>query len=390
MLVGVHGGPEVLKWVLRQTPEPGPGEVAIRTEAAGVAYADLLMRAGRYPGGPKPPFTPGWDVLGVVEAVGSGVDAGWVGARVLALVLTGGYAERVIAPAARTVRLPDDVEPLQAACLTMNYVTALQMLRLAGAREGQTLLVYGAAGGVGSALLDLARSQGLIAWGAVSPSGRATVEAYGGRYVDRTQAEPGEAVRRNAGGVDIVFDPLGGPNTRRSFAALRPGGVVVSYGFMGTSGRAPRLDALRQMLELKLRSLGNGKRGVFYRLSGSAVADPTLFRADLRALLALLAEGLISPRIAGVLPLAEAAEAHRRLEHGAIAGRLLLVNDRAQADAEDHRGDAEIPGGSTQDPAAGERPEGFRRRWGGPVRPERDRDSARRRDDADRPSDTIG
>ena len=302
--------------------------------ASGVAYADALMRAGRYPGGPKPPFIPGWDVLGIVEAVGSDIDPTLVGVPVLALLLTGGYAEVVTVPVERVVRLPEGVSPQQAACLTMNYVTARQMLRLAGAAPGRRLLVHGAAGGVGSALLDLARCQGIEAWGAASPSNRDRVESYGARFIDRTLDDPGVQLKRAGyAGVDMVFDPLGGPNVRRSFAALRPGGTVVSYGFMATpSGRPPLVTAILQMIELRVRSLtSDGKRGVFYRLSNSVRADPAAFRADLGALLALLADGRISPTLAGVLPLSQAAEAHRRLERGDVMGRLLLVPHPEQA-----------------------------------------------------------
>lgn len=328
VFVRAKGGPEELTLVYRPDVRPEFGDVTIKVEAAGVAYADALMRAGRYPGGPKPPFVPGWDVLGIVEAVGPGGDTTLVGARVLALTVTGGYAERVIAPAARVVRLPDGLDPYKAACLTMNYVTAMQMLRLAGASPGRSLLVHGAAGGVGSALLDLARSQGLEAWGAASPSNRDRVESYGARFIDRTLEDPGVQLKRaGSGGVDMIFDPLGGPNTRRSFAALRPGGTVVSYGFIAaSSGRPALLTAMLQMIELRVRSLiPDGRRGVFYRLSNSVLADPPAFRADLKALLSLLAAERISPALAGVLPLSQAAEAHRRLERGEITGRLLLV-----------------------------------------------------------------
>lgn len=148
VFVGRYGGPEVLDVVWRPLSRVGARDVLIEAEAAGVAYADVLMRQGRYPGGPRPPFVPGWDVMGRVVQAGPEVDPALLGRRVLALPLAGGAAEHVAAPVERTTPLPDDVDPYEAACLTMNYVTAWQMLRLAGAQAGQTLLVHGAAGGV--------------------------------------------------------------------------------------------------------------------------------------------------------------------------------------------------------------------------------------------------
>lgn len=341
VFVGRYGGPDVLDLVWRPPPTPGPRDVLIETEAAGVAYADVLMRQGRYPGGPRPPFTPGWDVMGRVVQVGSEVDAALLGRRVLALPLTGGAAEHVAAPVERTAGLPDDVDPFEAACLTMNYVTAWQMLRLARAQAGETLLVHGAAGGVGSALLDLARALSLHAFAAASSAHADAVTTLGGDFIDRERRDPSEVVAR-AGGVDMVFDPLGGPNTHRSFQALKPGGRLISYGFMGAGGGSPVLAAVSQMAELRLRSLGS-RKGRFYRLSDSVQRDPGAFQADLADLLDLLRRKRISPAIADILPLSEVGEAHRRLERRAVTGRLLL-----RPDAPGTGGDASLRGAVTE------------------------------------------
>lgn len=353
VFVSRYGGPDVLDIVWRPLPPAGPGDVLIETEAAGAAYADVLMRQGRYPGGPRPPFVPGWDVMGRVIWAGPAADPGLLGRRVLALPLSGAVAEHVVAPAERTVPLPDGVDPFEAACLTMNYVTAWQMLRLAGAEAGQTLLVHGAAGGVGSAILDLARVLSLHAFAAASSAHAEAVAELGGDFIDRGLQDPSEVVAR-AGGVDMVFDPLGGPNTRKSFRALKPGGRLVSYGFMAAGRGSPVVSAVRQMVELRLRSFGS-RKGRFYRLSDSVRRDPKTFRADLVALLDLLHAGRITPAIADLLPLSDVARAHRRLEDGAVTGRLLLTPDfRDDGTGSDGASGSEAPG---QDPKrAGRRP----------------------------------
>jgi NADPH:quinone reductase len=329
VVVERFGGADQLRLQDGAAPAPGPGQLRIRAAAAGVAAADLLMRAGRYPGGPKPPFTPGWDVAGTVEAVGQGVDGSWLGADVIALVLTGGYADRVVAPLALTARVPEGVTLPLAACLTLNYTTAFQMLtRVVRARPGERILVHGAAGGVGTALLDLARDMGLQAFGAASPGKAGVIAGYGARFLDRTAGDPATQVLALApGGVDVVLDPLGGPHVGRAFAALRPGGRLVSYGFAALAGRRfVTARVLAQLLALHLRHVApTGRAAAFYRLSAEARRHPARVQGDMASLLERLAAGRLRPLVAECLPLARAAEAHARLESGAVQGKLLLA-----------------------------------------------------------------
>ena len=163
LLTGV-GGPEVLEVVERDAPEPGPGEVRVKVLAAGVAFADVLMRHGKYPGVPSPPFTPGYDLVGEVEKLGTGVEGVALGQRVAALTQIGAYAQRVVVGVGEMVPVPVGVDPVEAVSLVLNYVTAYQMLRrVAGARGGERILIHGAAGGVGTALLQLGQVEGLEA-----------------------------------------------------------------------------------------------------------------------------------------------------------------------------------------------------------------------------------
>ena len=184
LLTGV-GGPEVLEVVERDAPEPGRGEVRVRVLAAGVAFADVLMRHGKYPGAPKIPFTPGYDLVGEVEKLGEGVGGVTVGQRVAALTQVGSYAQRVVVAAEELVPVPDGVDPAEAVALVLNYVTAYQMLhRVAEVRPGERILVHGAAGGVGTALLDLGRLGGLEAYGTASAAKHDAVRRFRATPID--------------------------------------------------------------------------------------------------------------------------------------------------------------------------------------------------------------
>jgi NADPH:quinone reductase len=309
------GGPDVLRVDTDDAPEPAPGHLRIRVTAAGVARADLLMRAGRYPGrAPAPPFTPGWDVTGVVDATGPHVPTWWRGRRVVALTLTGGHASHVCAPASSVVVLPDTVGEHDAACLPLTHVTAHELLHhVARVHPGERVLVHGAAGGVGTALLDLGRLLGADMYGVAAPRDRALVEEYGAQPVQRGR----EALHR----ADVVLDMIGGHTLRASWRSLRPCGRLVSYGFLST-----RASPARDLLHLRLwNALPNGRRAAFYRLSTNARRHPDRIRTTLESLVTKLAEGRLHPQIAACVPLDEPAEAHRIADAATARGKVLLV-----------------------------------------------------------------
>ncbi len=221
------GGPDQLSVEQSPVPEPGPGQVLIRVEAAGVAFNDITTRQGRNPG-PLPQVL-GFDVVGEVLTVGSDVTDLRKGQRVAALLGTGGYSSHVAIDAASAVPVRSDVDAAKVDALVLNYVTAWQMLhRTAHVRPGQSVLVLGAAGGVGSALVELARAADITVYGTSSPGRRGSVEGAGARWV------PG--ANELSEKVDAVFDAVGGPSLRASRQATRAGGVVVSYGFSFTVG----------------------------------------------------------------------------------------------------------------------------------------------------------
>src|SRR5215831_1422717 len=234
IIVTHYGGPEELRVVDEECPAPKHGEVRVRVLAAGVSLPDVMMREGMHPETPRLPFTPGWDLIGVVERLGDGVSGLEPGQIVAALPITGAYAEFVCLPQRELVPAPSGLDAAEAVSLVLNYVTAYQMLhRSAHVRQGQCVLIHGAAGGVGSALLQLGRLAGLEMYGTCSSRGASAVADLGGIPIDyQHQDFVREIHRLTSEGVDVVFDGIGGTHIWRSRTALRPGGRVVGYGLI--------------------------------------------------------------------------------------------------------------------------------------------------------------
>src|SRR5215217_2812398 len=237
VIVDRFGGPEVLKMVEEDDPRPGPGEVRVRVLAAGVSFTDSQLRAGTYlPGAPKPPFTPGYELIGVVEALGANCSRLKVGDRIGALTVWGADADRVCVPESGAVDVPEDLDPGEVLSLLFPYMTAYQVLhRTAMAKSGETVLVHGAAGRVGIATLELGAAAGLRLIGTASARDCAKVERLGAVAIDYQSEDFLARVRElTDDGVDIVSDSLGGPISLRSFRALRPGGRLVVFGRYST------------------------------------------------------------------------------------------------------------------------------------------------------------
>ena len=329
ILVESAGGPERLRLIEGPMPEPGPDEVLITNEAVGVAFADVLIREGLYPG-VSLPATPGYEAVGRVRACGAGVTSPAVGERVAVLLVQGGYASHVVAKAADCVAVPDGVASAEAAALVLNGLTAYQMLtRCVPVGSLQRVLVWGAAGGVGSVMLDLVRQFGVLAYGVASAGRLGFVEDRGGVPIDR--GGDVVAAMHRIGGVDAVFDGVGGPNVKRSLACLRTCGTAVMFGVQGgladgrrnpirlaaTLLRSPRVRAHH----LFMRNLG---------LKGYLIEDwkrehPSFYREDLATVLRLAAEARIKPRVHVELPLERAADAHTMINAGAQTGKIVLL-----------------------------------------------------------------
>jgi NADPH:quinone reductase-like Zn-dependent oxidoreductase len=353
VVVDRYGGPEVIKIVEDEDPRPGPGEVRVRVLAAGVSYTDAMLRAGSYLGVPKPPFTPGYELVGVVEELGPGCTRLRVGDRIGALTVWGADAERVSVLEANAVEVPQHVDPARVLSLVFTYMTAYQLLhRTARVKSGDMVLVHGAAGRVGTAVLELGAVAGLRLYGTCSARDSAAVERLGAVAIDYRNDDFLARVRElTRDGVDVVLDGFGGGLSLRSFRALRPGGRLVVFGHSGTvaHGRKSwrgwikwyattatvalwgRLSPRRRVLFFRVQKLREGHQLLpvsgFRRALpvGGGPRNPDWFRADFRALLELLREGRIHPVVAERLPLSDARRAHELLESSADKGKLVLV-----------------------------------------------------------------
>ena len=319
------GGPEVLEVHRRDLPAPEPGQAVVRVEATGVAFSEVQMLKGRYFGQPKFPFVPGYDLVGTVEDVGEGVDEGLLGRRVGALTETGAWADRVVIGAEDAAPVPEGLDPADAVAAVTNGVTAWQMLhRTARVRTGQTVLVHGASGGVGTLLVQLARLAGARVIGTASAGKHGYVRALGAEPVDYRDDVPRRVREISPGGVDAVFDHVGGPGLVDSYRMLRKDGTLVTYGSASTlSGTG---HWIRPYLPIFARVLlwsaaPNGKRATFYYVK----RWPRFFQEDLSTVLSLLADGKIEAHATTRMPLDRAAEALELLASGGASGKVVLV-----------------------------------------------------------------
>ena len=319
------GGPEVLQIVELPVAPPGPGQLRVRVRAAGVGATDLLMLDGKYRYAPDIPFVPGYEAAGVVEAVGAGVTGFAAGDRVAALTVYGAFAELLVREAEHFLPIPAGVSDRDAAAVILNYVTAWQMIhRVAQVEPGRTALVTGAAGGVGTAALQLLRLAGVKTYGAASASKHDTLRALGATPIDYRAGSIDRLTRAvEPAGVDYAFDAVGGANTGRSIGALRRGGTLVGFGFMGASGTLSQLTTFANIfVGARLR----GRLGKFYGITMLYRKDPRPLREDLPKIFALLAEKKIDPLVGRTFPLLEARQALELLAAGSVEGKIVLTD----------------------------------------------------------------
>jgi NADPH:quinone reductase-like Zn-dependent oxidoreductase len=274
----------------------------------------------------KPPFVPGYDLIGIVDALGPDAQGLEMGDRVADLTTIGAYTEYICLPANRLTKVPQGVSDEDALAMILSAVTPWQMLhRVARTKAGQRILIHGAGGAVGTAMLQLSRDAGITAFGTDIAAKHDLIRRLGGVPVDSDATDPEEAIREAVGeGVDVVFDPLGGESLSRSLHALKPGGMLVAFGFtnevLGRGGSIP-MDFVR----LKLWDwLPNGHATAFYSIGAMRRRHPDWFKEDLATLFNLLAQGRFDPAVVEVLPLSEVRLAHERVEAGDVAGKLVL------------------------------------------------------------------
>ncbi|MER8070222.1 medium chain dehydrogenase/reductase family protein [Streptomyces sp. NPDC094034] len=326
--------PEGLRIRRGTIPTAGPGQVVIRMEATGVSFAEQQMRRGRYYDQPAFPFVPGYDLVGTVVATGEGVEPGLAGTRVAALLKVGGWASHVLVDAADTVEVPAGIGAAEAETLVVNGITAWQMLhRTARVRAGQTIVVHGANGGVGSVLVQLAHAAGVKVIGTASDRHHDALRERGVTPVDYRTEDVTARVRALApGGVDAVFDHVGGRGIVDSWSLLAPGGTLVSYGSASTRDD----EGSKQWPVFKLlgrvwvwNALPNRRRAYFFNVwAGRALAKERFrarLRADLTEVFAAFLRGEVTAQIAAQLPLARVADAVRLAESGTVAGKVVLT-----------------------------------------------------------------
>lgn len=318
----------------RSIVHPGAAQALVRVEASGISFAEQQMRRGRYPGQPRFPFVPGYDLVGTVLEVGYDVDPALIGRRVAVATKTGSWTTHALVTAADLIPVPATVDPAEAEAVIVNGLTAWQMLhRSAHVTSGQTILVHGANGGVGSILVQLARQVGVRVIGTASPRHHDALRQLGVHPLDYRAPDLVAQIKMLApDGVDAAFDHLGLASARRSFRLLATGGTLVAYGM------AADVDSNHSVLTLFVKMISqivawtvwpNGRRATFYDFWGGKLLTPTTFRAhqqeDLGQVLQLLAQGVITPYVAARFPLSEIQQAMEMAESRAVMGKVVLM-----------------------------------------------------------------
>ena len=347
------GSPDELEVVDAPLPTADRGEVRVRVLASSVEYTDVTIRRHMYPWvRRRPPFVMGYDVIGEINQLGDGVSGFQVGDRVADLTVVGSNAAYRTLRADHLTRVPASVDVAEAATLILSWTTAYQLLhRAARVQRGQRVLVHGAAGAVGQALLVLGKRAGLELWGTARGEHAALIRELGAMPIDYKRED---FTRVLPGGFDVVFDGIGEAGYRRSLAALKPGGLLCFYGYSaGVQAQRHMLTILTWIARLYLwRYLPGGKRARAYSINVMRARHPAWFREDLERLFGLLATRAIRPRVAERISFDEVAEAHRRLEAGGLDGKLVLCPELTS------RRDGRASGpGQTRD-LSGQRPKG--------------------------------
>ncbi len=332
IVIDRFGGPEVLRLVDESgLPEPNAGEVRVKVIAAGTGFTDTIVRRGNYVAvKQKPPLTPGYDFVGVVDKLGAGVDSLRVGQTVADMPVIGGYTQYIVRPANRLVPVPDGVDPVEAVCMPLSFLTAHQMItRVAQLRRGQSILIHGASGAAGSAMLVLGAQMGLKMYGSCHSRKFPLLERYGCIPIDYRNEDFEARIRAlPGGGVDVVFDAIGGDHWARSYRCLKRGGLLVGYGAQNIAKNDDSvfkvlLGFFKLMAGWKL--VPDGRRTAFYNIQSRREKIPAEFDIDLRALFELLREGAIKPIVAGTYPLSAAQEVHRLIDAGDVVGKIVLL-----------------------------------------------------------------
>ena len=328
IIITEFGGSEVMKLVEESSlPEPKSGEVRIKVSKTSANFTDIMIRKGKYPDvKDKPPFSLGYDMVGAVDKLGNGVEDLSVGDKVADMTVIGAYSEYICLPAENLTKLPEGVDESEAVTLILSYMTAYQMLhRIAKIAKGQSILVHGAGGAVGVAMLQLGKQFNLKVFGTASKSKHDLVKKYDGIPIDYRNEDFERRIQEQTDkGVDAVFDPIGGKHFKKSFKSLKPGGKLVAFGFynaiMGKGGNIP-LDFMRILF---WNILPNGRKASFYSIGGLRKKHPEWFKEDLQSLFKLLEKNDIKPEISNHFTLDRAKEVHEKIEKAEVKGKIVF------------------------------------------------------------------
>jgi NADPH:quinone reductase-like Zn-dependent oxidoreductase len=329
-----NGGVEVLKVQEAPDPRPGKGEVVVQVKAAGLNFADILARQGLYPDAPKKPCVMGYEVAGVVEAIGEDVDRELLGKAVVAMTRFRGQAEKVAVAANQLFEKPESLSFEQAAAMPVNYLTAYALLYVMGSlHAGESVLIHNAGGGVGLAAIDIAHKIGATTYGTASPGKHDFLRERGlDHAIDYRNQDWLPVLKQltNGRGVDLVIDPIGGSHWKKSYAALRHTGRLGMFGVStasanGLKGKLKLLKAAVQMPKFHPLGLLNKNRGVFGLNLGHMWHEPEKVATWMKAILDGVSEGWIQPHVDKAFKFAEVGEAHRYMESRKNIGKVVLV-----------------------------------------------------------------
>jgi len=329
-----HGGPDKLQVRESPDPVPGAGELRVRVRAAGINFADILARQGLYPDAPKTPCVVGYEVSGTVDAVGAGVDGGWVGQDVFGLTRFGGYSDTVVVPQGQMFAKPASLSHEQAAAIPVNYLTAWQLLVAAGSLSAdETVLIHNAGGGVGLAAIDVARHVGATIYGTASAGKHAFLKSRGlHEAIDYRSKDWTKELQELTGGrgVELITDPIGGGHWKKSYKALRHSGRLGMFGISvvtesGLLGPLKLLKAVGGMPLFNPVSLMNDNRGVFGVNMGHMWHETAKIRGWMETLLQGVRDGWVRPHVDRTWPLAQAGEAQAYIESRGNIGKIVLI-----------------------------------------------------------------
>lgn len=332
--ISAHGGPDKLILDEQSDPIPAAGELRIRVKSTGINFADILARQGLYPDAPKPPCVVGYEVSGIVDAVGDGVDSNWEGRAVCSLTRFKGYADVVCVPLAQVFEKPDTLSFDQAAAIPVNYLTAWQLLVIMGSlRADESVLIHNAGGGVGLAALDIARHIGATSYGTASPGKHDFLRERGlDHAIDYRSKDWSKELERltDGRGVELITDPLGGSTWKKSFKALRHTGRLGMFGVStatetGLSGPLRLMKVALGMPIFMPITLMNENRSVFGVNLGHLWHEPDKIRVWMSAILDGVNEGWVRPHVDSSFPLERAGEAHQYIEERRNTGKVVMT-----------------------------------------------------------------